>query len=341
MEARKIDSMKADVNDAKEYDFHPLFVESVTSSKAHSHHLILTFIIVSVIHFGFFYLLQNQNSRKYIPTENGSSIPISLISLGSGVTHRAETITKPQVLAPHSIGENRKSLSEASRPAHNLRNITPEKPDEPQQLIQTTPLGNSNETQIKNERIRDQNSNISTPKSDPIKNENQGSVLQRINIDQKAVRSLNKVEANTRLSFQIAIDSEQKNKSVSYSESQLYAIQNLKPILTINSPQRDCVAQIKKVIKEQNRVAKPCERRIPEFPKDVRSSGSCIMQYDISPTGLTQNIEVLNCTDSIFKSVSIEAVEHWYFFPINENLNRVETPNHRTKITYKLTDQNG
>lgn len=90
-----------------------------------------------------------------------------------------------------------------------------------------------------------------------------------------------------------------------------------------------------------DRDAQPMVRIPPQYPPRAAErgvSGSCTMQFDVTPDGTPSNIVALNCTSSLFERSSIRAVERWRYEPKIENGNAVWRRGVQTTLDYQLSD---
>lgn len=91
----------------------------------------------------------------------------------------------------------------------------------------------------------------------------------------------------------------------------------------------------------RDRDAEVCKRHPPKMPPQARKSGRCRVMFNVSKTGYPRDVQALNCTDPVFKAASISSVRSWYYYPKIEKGNFVEQKNVRSKVSYRLRDENG
>ena len=104
--------------------------------------------------------------------------------------------------------------------------------------------------------------------------------------------------------------------------------------------QKSCFAENAARLSE-DRDAEVCIRTPPVAPQPAPKSGHCRLKFSISKTGYTKDVEVLNCTDDFFKAASVESVRTWYYYPKVENGEFVERHDTRTKMVFKISDEDG
>ncbi|MCP2670996.1 energy transducer TonB [Maricaulaceae bacterium EIL42A08] len=67
-----------------------------------------------------------------------------------------------------------------------------------------------------------------------------------------------------------------------------------------------------------DRDAQPLVRIEPQYPMRAAErgvEGRCTVTFDVTPDGVTTNIEILDCDSSLFRRDSIRAVERWRYQP--------------------------
>lgn len=87
--------------------------------------------------------------------------------------------------------------------------------------------------------------------------------------------------------------------------------------------------------------AKPCMRVPALMPHQAETSGYCIMNFDLTARGLTENIRVKSCSDPVFGFNSEAAVQWWVYTPTVERGVAVPTRDMQTRITYNLRGPDG
>ena len=87
--------------------------------------------------------------------------------------------------------------------------------------------------------------------------------------------------------------------------------------------------------------AAPCVRIAGRMPVFAKKSGHCKLTFDINAKGYTKNIKIKSCTNKVFKPASMWAVHWWYYNPKVERGVAVERPGVETKMTFRLTDEQG
>ncbi len=80
----------------------------------------------------------------------------------------------------------------------------------------------------------------------------------------------------------------------------------------------------------------PLVRIPPVMPRKVKFSGQCEIQYDVRPDGSIHNVVALRCTDRIFESASIKAVEKWKYRQNETGLQKIST-----RIQFRYFDKKG
>lgn len=86
--------------------------------------------------------------------------------------------------------------------------------------------------------------------------------------------------------------------------------------------------------------AVPCFRSPPLMP-GTGFSGYCRVTFDIDATGNTRNLEVVECTDSVFHGPSLLAVSSWKYHPKIERGTPVPRLGVESKVFYNVTDYDG
>lgn len=87
--------------------------------------------------------------------------------------------------------------------------------------------------------------------------------------------------------------------------------------------------------------AKPILRIEPNMPSRAERSGHCQMLFDVSAQGKPYNVTAVSCSQSLFRSASIKAVQKWNYRPKVQNRQAVSRSGVRTLITFQLADENG
>jgi protein TonB len=82
---------------------------------------------------------------------------------------------------------------------------------------------------------------------------------------------------------------------------------------------------------------RPLQQTPPVYPPEAKSAkleGEVVVQFLVTPEGLTRNMEVLRSTNSIFNSAALSAVKRWRFTPGEKDGKIVTT---RARITIPFT----
>jgi len=87
--------------------------------------------------------------------------------------------------------------------------------------------------------------------------------------------------------------------------------------------------------------AEPCVRVPPIMPQEAQKSGHCNIIFDVSKEGRPKNIKANYCTEPHFESPSIEAVTWWFYNPKVERGSAVERVGVKTKMSFRLNDEDG
>jgi protein TonB len=90
-----------------------------------------------------------------------------------------------------------------------------------------------------------------------------------------------------------------------------------------------------------DRDAQPLVRIEPQYPMRAAErgvEGQCTVQFDVTPDGTPTNIEVLNCTSSLFDRAVIRAVERWRYNPKVVDGVPVARRGVRTQFDFNLSD---
>tara|TARA_R110002020_G_scaffold464590_1_gene685390 strand:+ start:120 stop:632 length:513 start_codon:yes stop_codon:yes gene_type:complete len=79
----------------------------------------------------------------------------------------------------------------------------------------------------------------------------------------------------------------------------------------------------------------------PVMPSNAETSGYCCMIFDVSKSGIPENIRASYCTDAVFTEASKEAVSNWSFSPAEKNGKPVKQWNADTMMSFHLTNRFG
>lgn len=93
-----------------------------------------------------------------------------------------------------------------------------------------------------------------------------------------------------------------------------------------------------------DRQAQPLIRippRISQAALSGNNSGHCTLEFDVSPSGVPENISVGYCTRDVFRESSIKSLAKWKYSPAIRNGKAVPRKNVVTTISYKIQDACG
>jgi hypothetical protein len=82
-------------------------------------------------------------------------------------------------------------------------------------------------------------------------------------------------------------------------------------------------------------------RQPPIMPKDAKRSGHCTVEFSLSPEGWPRDVNVIFCTEEIFRAPTRVSVEAWKFPPTIRDGKPVKGPRQETRVSYRLTDKDG
>ncbi|WBQ09540.1 energy transducer TonB [Hyphomonadaceae bacterium ML37] len=88
-----------------------------------------------------------------------------------------------------------------------------------------------------------------------------------------------------------------------------------------------------------DRDAQPLVRIEPQYPPRAAErglEGQCTVQFDVTPDGNPTNINILNCTSTLFQSATVRAVERWRYEPRIEGGNAVWRRGVQTTLVYNI-----
>ena len=91
----------------------------------------------------------------------------------------------------------------------------------------------------------------------------------------------------------------------------------------------------------QDADVKPCVRVPPVMPAQATKSGHCKMIFDVSKIGRPTNIRATQCTEPHFENPSIESVSWWFYNPKVERGTAVSALNIESKMSFRLTNEDG
>jgi len=97
-------------------------------------------------------------------------------------------------------------------------------------------------------------------------------------------------------------------------------------------------------IQVSDRDAQPLVRmpgKVPDRALRDGKSGHCKMRFDVNTSGVPFNINAYFCTHSMFERESVRATGKFKYRPKIVDGNSVEMRGVETKITYRVTDENG
>ena len=90
-----------------------------------------------------------------------------------------------------------------------------------------------------------------------------------------------------------------------------------------------------------DRDAQPLVRIEPQYPMRAAErgvEGQCTVQFDVTPDGTPTNIEILQCSSSLFNSAVTRAVERWRYNPKIVDGVPVARRGVRTQFNFNLGD---
>jgi len=85
----------------------------------------------------------------------------------------------------------------------------------------------------------------------------------------------------------------------------------------------------------------PLVRIAPMYPENARRrgvEGSCIVQFDVTPQGITKNIQILDCASHFFHRSSINAASRFRYKPRFQDGKPVMVTGVKTRFKYKLEE---
>jgi len=85
----------------------------------------------------------------------------------------------------------------------------------------------------------------------------------------------------------------------------------------------------------------PILRVPPRMPARAERSGHCDMVFDVGPDGATLNVKASYCSEALFETESIRATLKFKYRPTRIDGQYQTTRNVKTRIKFKLQDQNG
>jgi len=86
----------------------------------------------------------------------------------------------------------------------------------------------------------------------------------------------------------------------------------------------------------------PIVKVAPKYPSRAMSrglSGYCTVEYTVTKTGETANIEVVDCPESVFASASVKAAKKFKYKPKVIDGEAIEVPGVRNKFTFQLAEE--
>lgn len=110
-------------------------------------------------------------------------------------------------------------------------------------------------------------------------------------------------------------------------------------VYSIEAGHRACEAEFR-ARPMVNGPAAPCLRYAPTMPP-IDYSGYCIMNFDITEGGTTENIRRAECSDPAFEAEAWLAVSGWKYHPAVERGVRVPHTGVETKLVFNVTDYEG
>jgi len=88
--------------------------------------------------------------------------------------------------------------------------------------------------------------------------------------------------------------------------------------------------------------AMPCFRYPPNMPAvALNASGSCQMEFDVSPRGRVVNARATKCSNPVFEGPSLFAVRQWVYYPKVERGMAVTRPSVKTKMEFRIRGFDG
>ncbi len=87
--------------------------------------------------------------------------------------------------------------------------------------------------------------------------------------------------------------------------------------------------------------AQPIFQSPPIMPPRAERSGYCDMRLNVSPEGETFSIEVISCTDNVFRRASIKSAQKWRYAPKIKDGIAVTRTGVETRIRFDLLDARG
>lgn len=86
----------------------------------------------------------------------------------------------------------------------------------------------------------------------------------------------------------------------------------------------------------------PIVKVAPKYPSRAMSrglSGYCTVEYTVTKTGETANIEVVDCPESVFANASVKAAKKFKYKPKVIDGEAIEVPGVRNKFTFQLAEE--
>jgi len=94
-------------------------------------------------------------------------------------------------------------------------------------------------------------------------------------------------------------------------------------------------------IQVTNRDAQPLVRASPIMPYGAKWSGHCVVTFDVSSDGKTENIVTTSCTEPHFKRPTIRAVSKWKYNPKVSDGKPIVQKGLRNTLRFQLADDRG
>jgi len=77
------------------------------------------------------------------------------------------------------------------------------------------------------------------------------------------------------------------------------------------------------------------------MPHIATQSGYCFMRFDVDTSGRTFNVDAYKCSDDMFANAAADSVRAWLYEPKLENGQPVVSKGLKTKVTFRLSDEDG
>jgi protein TonB len=90
-----------------------------------------------------------------------------------------------------------------------------------------------------------------------------------------------------------------------------------------------------------DRDAQPLVRIEPDYPMRAAErgvSGDCTVTFDVTPDGITTNIQIMDCDSSLFERNAVRAVERWRYQPKIVEGTAVRRTGVVTEFNFRLED---